>query len=45
MGNRESVGTHRSSVNSISAFVTSLPRASNSLVMASTTLPDCFVSV
>ena len=42
---RESFGTHRSSVNSIIAFVTSQPRASSSLAIASATLPDCFVTV
>ena len=45
IGNCESFGTHRLSVNSIIAFVTSQPRASSSVAIASATLPDCLVTV
>ena len=43
IGNCESFGTHRSSVNSISAFVTSHPRAVSACAIASATRADCWV--
>src|SRR5437588_3775493 len=45
IGNCQSLRAHRSSVNSIIAFVTAQPRASSCLAIASATLPDCFVTV